>query len=122
MSKENGRVKWFSSEKGYGFIERDGGEDVFVHHSQISMEGFRTLEAGQRVEFEIVPGDRGPKAQNVRRLDAEADGGRSDEGGARGRSSSNSGADGSAAVGDEGPRTLVEQIRRKLGGRFFDGA
>ena len=70
MSRQTGHVKWFSSEKGYGFIERDGSEDVFVHHSQISMQGFRTLDAGEPVEFEIISGDRGPKAQNVLRTEA----------------------------------------------------
>ena len=62
---EKGRVKWFSNEKGYGFIERDGGEDVFVHYSAIQEEGFKTLEEGQEVEFEIVQGSRGPQAANV---------------------------------------------------------
>ena len=51
---EQGTVKWFSNEKGYGFIEREGGEDVFVHFSAIAMEGFKTLTEGQRVEFEVV--------------------------------------------------------------------
>lgn len=60
-----GRVKWFSAEKGYGFIEREGGPDVFVHYSAIQDEGFRTLEEGQEVEFEIVEGARGPQAANV---------------------------------------------------------
>lgn len=60
-----GRVKWFSAEKGYGFIERDGGPDVFVHYSAIQDEGFRTLDEGQEVEFEIVEGARGPQAANV---------------------------------------------------------
>jgi len=62
---EKGRVKWFSNEKGYGFIEREGGEDVFVHYSAIQEEGFKTLDEGQEVEFEIVMGDRGPQAANV---------------------------------------------------------
>jgi cold shock protein len=60
-----GKVKWFNAEKGYGFIEREGGEDVFVHYSAIQIEGFRTLEEGQSVEFEIVEGPRGPQAANV---------------------------------------------------------
>lgn len=63
-----GRVKWFSAEKGYGFLEQDGGGDVFVHYSAISGEGFRTLNEGDRVEFEIVEGARGPQAANVVRL------------------------------------------------------
>lgn len=65
---ERGKVKWFSNEKGYGFIERDGGEDVFVHYSSIEQEGFKTLDEGQEVEFEIVQGARGPQAANVRKL------------------------------------------------------
>ncbi|MDI6688923.1 MAG: cold shock domain-containing protein [Actinomycetota bacterium] len=62
-----GRVKWFSAEKGYGFIEREDGEDVFVHFSAIQEEGFKTLREGEKVEFDIVQGDRGPQAANVRR-------------------------------------------------------
>jgi CspA family cold shock protein len=61
----NGRVKWFNDAKGYGFIERDDGDDVFVHHSAIQSEGFRTLSEGQEVEFEIVQGPKGPQAANV---------------------------------------------------------
>jgi len=61
-----GKVKWFNAEKGYGFIEReDGGGDVFVHFSAIQMEGFKTLAEGEKVEFEIVEGARGPQAANV---------------------------------------------------------
>ena len=60
-----GKVKWFNSEKGFGFIEREDGDDVFVHFSAIQAEGFKTLEEGQDVEFEIVDGDRGPQAANV---------------------------------------------------------
>jgi CspA family cold shock protein len=60
-----GTVKWFSNEKGYGFIEREEGDDVFVHFSAINMEGYKTLTEGQRVEFEIVQGDKGLQAANV---------------------------------------------------------
>ena len=60
-----GKVKWFSPEKGYGFIAREGGDDVFVHFSAIRGEGFKTLNEGQDVEFEIVEGARGPQAANV---------------------------------------------------------
>ena len=61
-----GTVKWFSNEKGYGFISRPDGEDVFVHFSAIEMDGFRTLTEGQEVEFDIVDGPKGKQAANVR--------------------------------------------------------
>jgi CspA family cold shock protein len=64
-----GTVKWFNSEKGYGFIAQDGGgADVFVHFTAIQADGYRSLEEAQRVEFEITPGDKGPQAANVRVL------------------------------------------------------
>jgi CspA family cold shock protein len=67
--RTTGRVKWFNDQKGFGFITPDGGErDCFVHHSAIQMQGFRTLAEGDRVEFEIVQGDKGPAAQNVTKL------------------------------------------------------
>ncbi len=65
-----GRVKWFNPQKGYGFIEVEDGKDVFVHYSEIQEEGFKTLEEGQEVEFEIVEGNRGPQAANVVKLDS----------------------------------------------------
>ena len=61
----NGVVKWFSNRKGYGFIEQEEGDDIFVHHSAINMSGFRTLSEGDRVSFEIEVGERGPAAKNV---------------------------------------------------------
>jgi CspA family cold shock protein len=60
-----GAVKWFSNRKGYGFIEQQEGDDIFVHHSAINMSGFRTLSEGDRVSFEIEVGERGPAAKNV---------------------------------------------------------
>nr|1HZC_A Chain A, COLD SHOCK PROTEIN CSPB [[Bacillus] caldolyticus]1HZC_B Chain B, COLD SHOCK PROTEIN CSPB [[Bacillus] caldolyticus] len=62
---QEGKVKWFNNEKGYGFIEVEGGSDVFVHFTAIQGEGFKTLEEGQAVSFEIVQGNRGPQAANV---------------------------------------------------------
>ena len=62
---QTGKVKWFNSEKGFGFIEVEGGDDVFVHFSAIQGDGFKTLEEGQEVSFEIVEGNRGPQAANV---------------------------------------------------------
>ena len=63
-----GTVKWFNATKGYGFISTEAGEDVFVHYSAIAGDGFKTLDEGQNVEFEIVQGDKGPQATNVTKL------------------------------------------------------
>ena len=63
--REIGTVKWFNSTKGFGFIEREDEKDVFVHYSEIDDTGYRSLEEGQRVEFTVVDGDKGPQAQNV---------------------------------------------------------
>ncbi|MDD5712461.1 MAG: cold-shock protein [Smithellaceae bacterium] len=63
-----GKVKWFNEQKGYGFIEKDDGGDVFVHHSAIQGSGFKTLEEGQRVSFDIEQGKKGPAAANVKPL------------------------------------------------------
>jgi CspA family cold shock protein len=63
-----GIVKWFNDKKGYGFIQQDNGEDLFVHHSSINMPGFKTLTEGERVSFDVAEGDRGPAAKNVTRL------------------------------------------------------
>ena len=66
-----GKVKWFSNDKGYGFIEADDGEDVFVHFTGIVSEGFKSLDEGQSVSFEIIEGNRGPQAANVLKLGDE---------------------------------------------------
>ncbi|WP_295788962.1 cold-shock protein [uncultured Veillonella sp.] len=63
-----GKVKWFSAEKGFGFIERENGDDVFVHYTAIEEDGFKSLNEGQEVEFEIKDGERGPQATNVRKV------------------------------------------------------
>jgi CspA family cold shock protein len=63
-----GTVKWFNSEKGYGFITTEDGQDIFVHYSAINAEGFKTLNEGDQVQFEVTEGDRGPQASNVEKL------------------------------------------------------
>ncbi len=63
-----GTVKWFNDSKGFGFIEREGGDDVFVHHSAIDAEGFKSLAEGDSVQFDVVDGPKGPQAANVRKL------------------------------------------------------
>jgi len=65
---ENGKVKWFNRTKGFGFIERESGADVFVHFSAIQAEGFKVLDEGDEVEFEVVDGPKGPQAANVKKL------------------------------------------------------
>lgn len=68
MAKEKGKVKWFNNAKGYGFIEREGGEDVFVHYSAIAGDGYRSLQEGDAVEFEVVSSDKGLQAANVSKI------------------------------------------------------
>lgn len=63
--RETGTVKWFNASKGYGFLTKEDGSDIFVHFSSINTEGFKTLKEGQKVEFEVSDGDKGPQAQNV---------------------------------------------------------
>jgi CspA family cold shock protein len=68
MARINGTVKWFNDAKGFGFIQRDGGPDVFVHYSAIQSQGFKSLAEGDKVEFEIVDGQKGPQAANVTKV------------------------------------------------------
>ena len=65
---EEGIVKWFNNKKGYGFIEQEGGKDLFVHFSNIDMDGFKTLEDGDRVSFEVAESDQGPEAKTVKKI------------------------------------------------------
>jgi len=66
--KMKGTVKWFNNQKGYGFISDESGKDVFVHYSGLNMEGFKSLDEGQQVEFDVVNGEKGPQAVNVNKL------------------------------------------------------
>jgi len=66
-----GLIRWFDNKKGYGFIEQSDGKDLFVHYSAITMEGYKTLKAKEEVEFEVIDGDKGPQAADVRRAGAE---------------------------------------------------
>jgi CspA family cold shock protein len=70
MSRTTGKVKWFNDAKGFGFIEHEGGRDLFVHFSSIKQEGFKTLTEGEEVEFDVVEGPKGPAAENVMRTGA----------------------------------------------------
>lgn len=71
MARTTGTVKWFSQEKGFGFIQQDGGPDVFVHHTGIEGRGFKTLNEGERVEFDVIEEPKGLKAQNVTRVEEQ---------------------------------------------------
>ena len=70
MARTTGKVKWFNDAKGFGFIEHEGGRDLFVHFSSIKQEGFKTLTEGEEVEFDVVEGPKGPAAENVQRMSA----------------------------------------------------
>lgn len=105
MARETGTVKWFNSEKGFGFITRENGEkDVFVHHSAIQGGGFRTLNEGERVEFDVVQGQKGPAAENVTRLDAPAGGSAGGGGGGGGYGGGGGGRGGGGGYGGGGGR------------------
>lgn len=134
MDRQRGTVKWFSREKGWGFIQLESGEDIFVHHSDIIGEGFVTLEDGETVEFTVEQMEKGPRARKVRSLDetgaprtvSEPD--RSEDSARAGGHDAGRGERGEEedAVRDEpsgasgGRRPLAEQLREKLG-RHFPG-
>jgi CspA family cold shock protein len=126
MARETGTVKWFSNEKGYGFIERGDGEDVFVHHSDILGDGFKTLEPDEEVEFELVSADKGPKALEVVREGDSYEELSSDGGGDRREAASRGSSRGPersaetpAGGSEEDRKSLGAQLREKLGNRFF---
>lgn len=138
MAREKGTVKWFSTEKGYGFIRRESGDEIFVHHTDIEVDGYASLKNGETVEFDVFDSDRGPKARKLVPLEADGsrpaararthdrdtgagDGASRDDAPRRtGRSSS--AASGSAGTGKDakagGKRTLAAQLRERLGRRF----
>jgi CspA family cold shock protein len=101
MARENGTVKWFNPDKGFGFITREGGNDVFVHHSAIQGGGFKTLTEGERVEFDVVQGQKGPAAENVVRLNPPA---RGTEQPGQGQGQGSRGQGGSRGFGGAGQR------------------
>lgn len=118
MARETGTVKWFSNEKGYGFIERPDGEDVFVHHSNILGEGFKTLDEGETVEYEVEDAEKGPKALSVVREGDSLE--ELTAGVASGTEPGERRSSGDEAEA-EAERGLGAQLREKLGGRFFGG-
>jgi CspA family cold shock protein len=140
MAREKGVVKWFSTDKGYGFIRRESGDEIFVHHTDIEVDGYAALKNGETVEFDVFESDRGPKARNLVPLDADgtrpaprakAAEGRSKEG--RGTSRKRRGGSGRETrerqpstrpepdlkpVSAEGKKPLAQLLRDRLGKRF----
>lgn len=118
MSRLTGTVKWFSQEKGYGFITQDEGPDVFVHHSAIQGSGFKSLNEGERVEFDLKEEAKGPRAENVARLDAPAGGEQAGGAAAEGGRGGAPDRGGSADRGREGGRGRGDRERdreRRMG-------
>lgn len=116
MARMTGKVKWFSNEKGYGFIERGDGDDVFVHHSDIEGEGYKTLREGEEVEFDVISAEKGPKAQNVvRTASGDGDGESRSPGGDRDRQRERPAEE----ERGEGGSSLASQLREKLSKRFL---
>lgn len=123
-------MKWFSTDKGYGFIRRDGGGEIFVHHTDIDVEGYAALKNGETVEFEVFDSDRGPKARNLVPLGPDgmpAPRARTGESGKSRRASGRRGSEGSPGKARsgatesgmaEGKKSLAQLIRDRLGKRF----
>jgi len=144
MAREKGIVKWFSTDKGYGFIRRETGDEIFVHHTDIEVDGYASLKNGETVEFDVFDSDRGPKARNLVPLDADGTptarraktseggpksergaraeagsrGGRGGRGGSGGRKRSSRSGSSPAVAPTNGKKTLAQQLRERLGRRF----
>ena len=147
MAREKGIVKWFSTDKGYGFIRRDSGDEIFVHHTDIEVDGYAALKNGETVEFDVFESDRGPKARNLVPLDVDgtkpAPRARTGNGGAKGGRGAGAARDAKAERGSRGGRsesgsrkrsrtsgkspagkpaggkaTLAQQLRERLSKRF----
>ena len=140
MAREKGIVKWFSTDKGYGFIRRESGDEIFVHHTDIEVDGYAALKNGETVEFDVFESDRGPKARNLVPLDADgtrpAPRAKASEGGSKGASGSSRRSRGGSGRGSrerqpsaraepdlmpapaEGKKTLAQLLRERLGKRF----
>jgi CspA family cold shock protein len=140
MAREKGTVKWFSTDKGYGFIRRESGDEIFVHHTDIEVDGYAALKNGETVEFDVFESDRGPKARNLIPLDADgtrpAPRAKASEGGSKeGRKSSRKRRGGPGPesretqpsarpepdmkpAAAEGKKPLAQLLRERLGKRF----
>ena len=134
MAREKGVVKWFSTDKGYGFIRRESGDEIFVHHSDIEVDGYASLKNGETVEFDVFESDRGPKARNLVPTEAGesrpapgAKGGESSaktetrsrgRGGSGGRKRGSRSGSASTSNRTDGKRPLAELLRERLGRRF----
>jgi CspA family cold shock protein len=140
MAREKGVVKWFSTDKGYGFIRRESGDEIFVHHTDIEVDGYAALKNGETVEFDVFESDRGPKARNLVPLDADgtrpAPRPKTAEGAAKGARESSRRTRGGSGRGSrerepaaraepdvkpaaaEGNKTLAQLLRERLGKRF----
>ena len=102
MDRIQGKVKWFNNRKGYGFVGRDDGDDVFVHYSAIDGDGFKTLQEGDLIEFEVVQGQKGPQADKVTKVSDAGDSGGAGDASDAGDAGDAGDADDSAAGGDGG--------------------